>query len=142
MGAVSIKMYDKLGLVLRIETTVNNVSFFKHYRKVEQRDGSTILKFASMKKGIYNLSPLAKLLLEANSRYLEFISTISDRTNGIKNVMKISKTVIENKRFYKGFNFFDENDLQVMISTTSCRLTIVQSSTCQECFIHCSSVFY
>jgi hypothetical protein len=30
MGPVSIKMYDKLGLVLRIETTVNDVSFFKH----------------------------------------------------------------------------------------------------------------
>ena len=29
-----IKMYDKFGLVLRIETTANNVSFFKHHRKV------------------------------------------------------------------------------------------------------------
>ena len=28
MGPVSIKMYDKAGLVLRIETTVNDVSFF------------------------------------------------------------------------------------------------------------------
>ncbi len=35
MGQVSIKMYDKFALVLRIETTVNNVSFFKHYREVE-----------------------------------------------------------------------------------------------------------
>jgi len=116
MGPVSIKMYDKLGLVLRIETTVNNVSFFKHYRKVEQRDGSSVLAYASMKKGIYNLSPLKKLLLEANSRYLEFISTISDRTNGIKNVMKVSKTVIENNRSYRGFNFFAENDLSVLIA--------------------------
>ncbi len=31
MGPVSINMYDKLGLVLRIETTVNDLSFFKHY---------------------------------------------------------------------------------------------------------------
>ena len=29
----SIKMYDKYGCVLRIETTINNVSFFKHHRK-------------------------------------------------------------------------------------------------------------
>jgi hypothetical protein len=34
MGHVSIKMYDKLGIVLRIETTANDVSFFKHHRKV------------------------------------------------------------------------------------------------------------
>ena len=37
MGPVSIKLYDKFGLILRIETTVNEVSFFKHYRQVEHR---------------------------------------------------------------------------------------------------------
>src|SRR5207253_9214709 len=35
----SIKMYDKYGCVLRIETTINDVSFFKHHRKVEHRQG-------------------------------------------------------------------------------------------------------
>ena len=35
----SIKMYDKFGCVLRIETTTNDVSSFKHYRKVEHRQG-------------------------------------------------------------------------------------------------------
>jgi hypothetical protein len=38
-GKSSIKMYDKAGIVLRIETTANDVSFFKHHRKVEHRDG-------------------------------------------------------------------------------------------------------
>jgi len=37
-GKSSIKMYDKCGIVLRIETTTNNVSFFKHHRKVEHRN--------------------------------------------------------------------------------------------------------
>lgn len=32
MGPVAIKMYDKFGLILRIEKTVNNPSFFKHHR--------------------------------------------------------------------------------------------------------------
>ena len=36
-GKSSIKMYDKAGIVLRIETTTNDVSFFKHHRKVAQR---------------------------------------------------------------------------------------------------------
>lgn len=39
LGKAQVKMYDKFGLVLRIETTVNNVAFFKHHRKVEHRDG-------------------------------------------------------------------------------------------------------
>jgi len=41
MGPASIKMYDKFGIVLRIDTTANDVSFLKHHRKVEQRDGTT-----------------------------------------------------------------------------------------------------
>jgi len=33
MGPVSLKLYDKFGLMLRIETTVNDMTFFKHYRE-------------------------------------------------------------------------------------------------------------
>ena len=40
MGPVSLKLYDKFGLILRIETTVNDLTFFKHYREVEHRDGT------------------------------------------------------------------------------------------------------
>lgn len=52
MGAVSIKMYDKFGSVLRIETTVNDVLQFKISRDVQQRDGTVIQKVAPMKKNI------------------------------------------------------------------------------------------
>ena len=50
MGPISIKLYDKFGLILRIETTVNDVSFFQHYRQVENRDGTKEMKYAEMKK--------------------------------------------------------------------------------------------
>jgi len=110
MGPVSIKMYDKLGLVLRIETTVNNVSFFKHYRKVEHRDGTQSRKLAQMKKGIYSLTPLRGLLSAANHRYLQFISAIDDMTAGVKKVNKLSNRIVKNERSYKGFNFFSGDD--------------------------------
>lgn len=119
MGQVSIKMYDKLGLVLRIETTSNNVSFFKHYRQVEHRDGTRSLKLAPMKKGIYSLPSLAKLLCAANCRYLEFISDIDDTSLGTKFLNKISKTVIENNRPYKGFNMFDDADQKLFETIVS-----------------------
>lgn len=76
MGTVSIKMYDKYSKILRIETTVNNVSQFKHYRTVEHRDGTTSQKQASVKKNIYSLEPLIDLLGASNMRYIEFISAI------------------------------------------------------------------
>lgn len=114
MGQVSVKMYDKFGHILRIETTVNNITFFKHYREVVKRDGTCEKKVAQMKKNIYSLFPLQKLLKESNHRYIEFISSIEDKSSGIENLRKISKSVVENGRPYKGFNIFDDNDLSIL----------------------------
>src|SRR2546426_9225587 len=95
MGPVSIKMYDKFHLILRIETTTNDVSFFKHYREVEHR-GRRRKKpnfvWAAMKKSIYSLAPLRQVLAAANNRYLEFISTLDDPSAGIKHLNKLSRT--------------------------------------------------
>lgn len=113
MGKVSIKMYDKFSLVLRIETTVNDVSFFKHYRTVEHRDGTSEKKNVSMKKGIYSLAPLREILLRANIRYLEFISAMDDNSAEVKNLNKISKRVVKDNRPYKGINLFSEEDQDV-----------------------------
>jgi len=116
MGPVSLKMYDKFGLILRIETTVNNVSFFQHYRTVEQRDGRTVTQWAPMKKSIYSLPALREVLQAANRRYLEFLSTLDDPTAGIDRLHKISEPVRENERSYPGLNFFSVQD-QILIET-------------------------
>jgi hypothetical protein len=110
MGPVSIKMYDKFRLILRIETTVVNVSFFKHYREVEHKDGTRSMAWAEMKKSIYSLAPLRELLLAANRRYLEFISSIEDDRAGTDKLNKISQPIEDNDRSYRGFNFFDPQD--------------------------------
>lgn len=113
MGPASSKMYDKFGLVLRIETTANNVSFFKHHRKVEQRDGTTVYKLAPLKKSIYSLGDLQQLLIAANRRYLDFISALDDPSEGNKLLDKISGNKVDNHRTYKGFNFFAAQDQRV-----------------------------
>src|SRR3984893_6990930 len=109
MGMVS-KMYDKFGHIPRIETTVKDVSFFKHYREVEQRNGESVMKFAPMKKTIYSLGALREVLCAANRRYPEFLSAIDDPSNGIDKLNKITRTVHEEARSYRGFNFFDQDD--------------------------------
>lgn len=113
MGPASIKMYDKFGQILRIETTANNVSFFKHHRKVEQRDGNTVYKLAPLKKSIYSLGDLQQILAAANRRYLDFISAIDDPSQGKKLLAKICETKMDNYRAYQGFNFFSAQDQRV-----------------------------
>ena len=92
-GKAGIKMYDKFGRVLRIETMVNDVTFFKHYRKVEHRDGTSSLQVASMKKTTHSLPVLIDKTRAANGRYLTFVSQIEDPTVGIRRVRKLSDPV-------------------------------------------------
>lgn len=114
MGRNSIKMYDKLGRVLRLETTSNDVTFFKHYRRVEHRDGSWEMKNAPVKKSIYSLPVVAELMKAANRRYLEFLSALEDPTAGVRDLDKISQPNSDGQRTYRGFNLFATEDRAVL----------------------------
>ena len=116
MGPVSLKLYDKFSLILRIETTVNDLTFFKHYRQVEHRDGTKETKWASMQKTIYSLPALRELLGAANRRYLEFLSTIEDPRNGRDKLDKLCQRVKEQGRCYAGFHLFDSDDDTLLCS--------------------------
>jgi hypothetical protein len=111
MGPVSIKMYDKHQLVLRIETTVNDVTFFKHHRKVEHRNGPSEIQLAPMRKTIYSLPALRELLVAANRRYLEFISELVDPSAGVSAVERVAEPVRKNDHTYRGFNLFAKSDI-------------------------------
>lgn len=125
MGRVSIKMYDKLGLVLRIETTANDVTFFKHHRKVEHRDGSWSMKTAPVKKSIYSLPVLRELMAASNRRYLEFLSALDDPTAGLRDLQKISQRVRDHRqRSHRGFNLFDGIDLALFEAIVAGEFTI------------------
>ena len=53
-----IKMYDKQGLVLRIETVINNPNEFR-VRKRVRRQGEWVTQWCEMRKGVANLSSSA-----------------------------------------------------------------------------------
>jgi hypothetical protein len=110
MGSVSIKMYDKFSIVLRIETTVSDVSFFRQWRQVHHRDGTTSTKWAPMKKSIYSLPALQEQLIAANQRYQKFISAIETPEVGVKKLRKITETKTVKHRRYKGFHLLTEED--------------------------------
>ena len=118
MGPVSIKLYDKQGLVLRIETTVNDVSFFRHHRTVEHRDHTSEAKLAPMQKTIYSLAPLRESLLAANRRYLAFLSDLIDPSAGVRQVEHLGQPVRQEQRSYRGFNLFSSADLDLFIALT------------------------
>lgn len=116
MGSASVKIYDKFGRVLRIETTTNDVSFFKHYRKVEHRDGSETRELAPLKKSIYSLIDLREILLGCNRRYLEFLSSLDDFSDGHRALKQLTESKTDHGMKVRGFNFFDVTEQGLLLA--------------------------
>src|SRR6476646_312894 len=95
---------------LRIETTTNDVSFFKYYCKVEHRDGRPTRELAPLKKSIYSLIDLREILLGCNHRYLDLLSILDDHTGGQRLLERITHPKPDGDCSFKGLNFFDRNN--------------------------------
>src|SRR5271168_1861410 len=123
-GSASIKMYDKFGCVLRIETTTNDVSFFKHHRKVEHRQGPPTRALAAVKKTIYSLIDLREILLGCNRRYLEHLSALDDFSAGVRALDRLTKPRKVDDKTVKGINFFDPTDKALLQALQDPRVNI------------------
>jgi hypothetical protein len=113
-GKCSVKMYDKFGLVLRLETTTNDVSFFKHHRKVEHRDKSSTFELAPVKKSIYSLQVMRDILLACNQRYLAYLSTLDDFSAGVRALDKVTRPRSAKGKSVKPINFFSPVDQRLL----------------------------
>jgi hypothetical protein len=123
-GKSSIKMYDKRGTVLRIETTANDVSFFKHHRKVEHRDGPPTRELAPVKKSIYSLIDLREILRGCNRRYLAHLSALDDFSAGVRALDRLTKPRKVREKAVKGINFFEPGDAALLHALQNPRANI------------------
>ena len=123
-GKCSIKMYDKVGIVLRIETTTNDVSFFKHHRKVEHRNGPPTRGIAPVKKTIYSLIDLREILLGCNRRYLAHLSALDDFSAGVRALGRLTKPREVDGKTVKGINFFEPGDSALLHALQNPRVNI------------------
>jgi hypothetical protein len=83
---------------------------------VEHRDGSSETKLASVRKTIYSLGVLAGLLRASNRRYLDFLSSLDDDTAGRRRLDRLSRPVRDQRRSYRGVNFFDDHDRTLLLT--------------------------
>jgi len=123
-GSASIKMYDKFGCVLRIETTTNDVSFFKHHRKVEHRDGPPSREIAPLKKTIYSLIDLRGILFGCNRRYLDHLAALDDVSAGLRALQRVTRPRTVGDKTVKGVNFFAPDDSALLHALQDPRVNI------------------
>ncbi len=74
----AIKMYDKSGRVLRIETVINDPKEFFVHRPRLKNDGSKVVGWFEMNKGVANMYRYAQVSQRANDRYLEGLAVVND----------------------------------------------------------------
>jgi hypothetical protein len=91
----SIKMYDKQGSVLRVETTINNPKRFR----VRRRQGSHgHYKWMSLRKGIADIGRRVQLSRAANERYLQALAVVGEPTPSYKLLDRVSAPVTYGRR--------------------------------------------
>jgi len=71
----SVKMYDKQGNLLRIETTMNNPYSFKAYRPKEN-DPKGAPQWRYLRKGVADTQRRAEICQGVNDRYLEALASL------------------------------------------------------------------
>ena len=99
-----LKMYDKLGLLVRVETVINQPGEFKVFRACQHRDGSTSKGWFPMGKGVGNMHHDQRHALACNQRYLEALAPVDDPTPGYDDLKTLTEPKREQGRSYAGFN--------------------------------------
>jgi hypothetical protein len=79
LNANSIKMYDKQGSVLRIETTLNDAADIRVYR-AKEGDENGAQAWRPLRKGIADMHRRAEVCQRANERYLDALATVAEAT--------------------------------------------------------------
>jgi hypothetical protein len=99
-----LKLYDKFGLILRVETVINQPGAFKVYRECWHRDGKVSLAWYPMCKGVGNLHHYQGHALACNQRYLEALAVVDDPTPAYDELRTLTEAKHEQGRSYAGFN--------------------------------------
>ena len=97
-----LKMYDKFGVVLRIETVINDPREFR-VRRSRVRGGRREMVWCPMNKGVINLYRYREVSLKANERYLEALSVVDDPAPAYRQVEELTEPVVVG-RSHAGFN--------------------------------------
>lgn len=103
MKANWIKMYDKHGCVLRVETVINDPGEFK-VRRRGHRKGSPVIDWFPMCKGVSNLYRYVEVSLRANRRYLDALRRVEDPRSSYGDLHRMAQSVRINGRSARGFN--------------------------------------
>ncbi len=118
----AVKMYDKAGCILRIETTIGNPKDFwvRRPRREDERGQrhneatGAQLVWRNMRKSVADLHRRAALSQRANERYLDALSGVDDTTPCARIFDSFARPVVANGRRCRAMRLADPDELALL----------------------------
>lgn len=118
----SVKMYDKAGCILRVETTIGNPKDFcvlrprREDERGERHDAATgtQLVWRNMRKSVADLHRRAALSQRSNERYLDALSVVDDTTPCARIFDSFASPVVDDGRRFRALRLGDPGELALL----------------------------
>ncbi len=113
----SVKIYNKGGSLLRIETTINNTRDFKVFRHPND-DESRPASWQKMRKGVSDIYRRCEVSQQCNERYGEALAAARVEEKLKEVVRGGCNKVVKNGKRYRGFNPWQQEDYRMLMFLT------------------------
>ena len=109
----SLKMYDKEGSVLRVETTIVRPKEFRIYR-AKEGDSKGQKSWRILRKGVSDMYRRGQLCRAANQRYLQALASVTGSSCLLEEAAQVCQPVIKNRKRYRALNALALKDYRLL----------------------------
>jgi hypothetical protein len=108
-----LKMYDKFGHVLRVETVINSPKEFRVDRTQPHRDGTSTVGYYPMTKSVASPVDYQEQALACTRRYPDALAVVDDPAPAYPELRRLTETEVVDGRSYAGFNPARRGDVRL-----------------------------
>jgi hypothetical protein len=119
----SIKIYDKQGSVLRIETTINNPRNFRVFRATENKPNEK-KQWRVLRRTLADLFRRAEVSSAANERYLEALSAVNETLPLFKRAEEVCQPVLRDGERFRALNPWSQEDGKLLEAVSRGEFTL------------------
>jgi hypothetical protein len=119
----SLKLYDKQGSVLRLETTIIHPEQFRVYRPKEG-DAQSTKSWRNLRRGVADLHRRAQVSEAANHRYLIALASVTGSNSLHQEAASVCQPVLYHARRYRGLNPLCDQDYALLQAVSQGQFTL------------------
>jgi hypothetical protein len=108
-----LKMYDKFGSVLRLESLLRDLRHFKVYR-TRENDPNGPVEYLRMRQGVADVAGRAEASQQINARYADSLATVEEKTSLAEMTKDLGKPTTWQGRPVRALNPLADEDVRLL----------------------------